>query len=145
VAADGVRSVECGSDGGEASPTGSVCLTHNTQKGLRTLSGGQYTIQIEGYLAIDESAAPPLVIEAPHSVGQVYAVLGRAADAVVALQLNVNGSAYCALTFDAFSAVSNAVDGCTLPPLTQGAQVTLSVVSVGQASPGADLAVLITL
>ncbi|HBY60805.1 MAG TPA: hypothetical protein DEH78_13365, partial [Solibacterales bacterium] len=32
-------------------------------QGLRTLSGGQYAIQVEGYLAVQSAAAPPLVVE----------------------------------------------------------------------------------
>jgi len=127
------------------SQMGSACLTHNTQNGLRTLSGGQYTIQVDGYLSVDQSAAPPLVIEAAHAVGQIYAVLGQAADTGITLQLNVNGSAYCTLTFDPFSAVSKGIDGSTLPPLAQSSQVTLSIMSVGHSSPGADLTVLIAL
>ena len=75
-----------------------ICLTHTTDSGLRTLSGGQYSIQVDGYLAVDQSAAPALVMEASHSVRDVYAVLGTAADAAVGLQLNVNGAPYCQLT-----------------------------------------------
>ncbi len=80
------------------SPTKDICLTHTTDSGLRTLSGGQYSIQVDGYLAVDQSAAPALVMEASHSVRDVYAVLGTAADAAVGLQLNVNGASYCQLT-----------------------------------------------
>ena len=80
------------------SPTQDICLTHTTDSGLRTLSGGQYSIQVDGYLAVDQSVAPALVMEASHSVRDVYAVLGTAADAAVGLQLNVNGASYCQLT-----------------------------------------------
>jgi hypothetical protein len=37
------------------------------------------------------------------------------------------------------------VPGNTLAPLAAGSQVTLSILSVGQAYPGADLTVLIRL
>jgi hypothetical protein len=113
--------------------------------GLRTLSGGQYSIQVEGFLAVDQSVAPALVVDAARSVRDVFGILGAAADAAVQLQLNVNGTAYCQLTFSAGATLSSAVDGKILPPLASGAQVTLSVLSVGQVYPGADLTVLIRL
>ena len=60
-------------------------------------------------------------------------------------QLNVNGTAYCTLAFTPGMIVSNSVAGTTLPPLTVGAQLTLSVLSVGTTYPGADLTVLVRL
>ncbi|MGA2770372.1 MAG: phage tail protein [Bryobacteraceae bacterium] len=127
------------------SPAQDIYLTHTTDSGLRTLSGGQYSIQVDGYLAVDQSAAPALVMEASHSVRDVYAVLGAPADAPVELQLKVNGASYCQLTFAAWATISNTVDGNTLGPLPSGAQVTLSVLSVGQTVPGSDLTVIIRL
>jgi hypothetical protein len=127
------------------SPVASACLTHNRHNGLRTLSGGQYTIQVEGFLAVDSAAAPPLVMETSHAVGQIYAVLGQAADAEIALALKVNGRAYCTFKFDAYSVVSKTVDGATLPPLMHDSQITLSITSVGRNAPGADLTVVIAM
>jgi len=127
------------------SPTASACLTQTVNNGLRTLSGGQYSIQVDGFLAVDPSAAPALVVEAAHSVGDIYAVLGTAADATVELQLNVNGAAYCQLLFAAGEIVSNDVTGQSLPPLAEGDQITLAVQSVGQTYPGADLTVILRL
>ncbi len=123
----------------------SICLTHNTDNGLRTLSGGQYSIQIDGFLSVDQLAAAALVTDAAHSVRDVFAVLGTSADQPVELQINVDGASYCQLTIPIGQLVSNSVDGATLPPLASGAQVTLSVLSVGQTLPGADLTVLIRL
>jgi hypothetical protein len=127
------------------SPMASACLTHTVDSGLRTLSGGQYSIQVEGYLSVDQSAAPALVVDAAHSVGDIYGVLGAAADATVQLQLNVNGAAYCQLVFQANETISNDVSGQSLPPLAAGDQITLAVLSVGQTYPGADLTVIIRL
>jgi hypothetical protein len=75
----------------------------------------------------------------------VYAVLGKPADAPVALQLNVNGASWCALTFIAGQTISNTTDGGPLAPLAAGAQVTLAVTAVGNVQPGADLTVVIRL
>jgi hypothetical protein len=125
--------------------TRSIHLTQTFDRGVRTLSGGQYSIQVSGYLAVDQSVAPALVIDASHAVRDVYAVIGQPADAVVSLQLNVNGAAYCTLTITQGMTASDAAAGVTLAPLIAGAKVTLSVLAVGQTAPGADLTVLIRL
>lgn len=122
-----------------------ICLTQSTASGLRTLAGGQYSIQVSGYLAVDQSAAPALVVDSKRSVGTVYAILGTAADADVQVQVNLNDAAYCALTIPAGAIVSGSVDGFTLPPLNAGARLTLSVLSVGTSYPGADLTVFLQL
>ena len=127
------------------STTAAINLTHNDDNGLRTLSGGQYSIQVDGYLAVEQCVAPPIVLEASHTVRDVYAVLGTAADAVVQVQVNVNGALYCALTFQPGATLSSSVNGNILPPLTMGAQVTAAVTAVGQTYPGANLTVLIRL
>jgi hypothetical protein len=127
------------------SPAKDICLTHTTDSGLRTLATGQYSIQVDGYLAVDQSVAPALVIEASHSVRDVSAVLGSPADAEVRLQVNVNGTLYCPLRFDPWAKTLIPVDGNSLPPLPAGAQVTLSVLSVGSTVPGSDLTVTIRL
>jgi len=128
-----------------SSPVASAHLTNNDDQGLRTLAGGQYSIQVPGFLAVDAAAAPPLVVDSARSVRDVYAVLGTAADAPVALQLNVNGAAYCTVTFVTGQTISNSTNGNSLAPLAAGAQVTLSVTAVGQTQPGADLTVIIRL
>ena len=127
------------------SPVASIYLTNNDDNGLRTLSGGQYSIQVDGFLAVDSSAAPPLVVDTAHAIRDVYAILGTAADAAVQLQLKVDGAVYCSLTFPPGQFTSSAVDGLTLAPLTAGAKITLAILAVGQSYPGADLTVLIRL
>jgi hypothetical protein len=127
------------------SPVRSLCLTGTLDRGLRTLSGGQYAIQVEGYLAVEQSAAPALIVEAPHAVRDVYAILGSAADAEVRLQVNVDGAPYCTLAFPAGTTSSPAADGNLLAPLSTGSKITLSILAVGQTIPGSDLTVLIRL
>ncbi len=131
---------------GNSPPTG-ISLTHNIYNGLRTLSGGQYSIQVEGFLAVDQMAAPALVTEAAHSIRDIYAVLGTPADQSVILQLHVNGALFGApLTILTGQPISvNTIDGSTLPPLTAGSKITLAVTQVGTVLPGADLTVLIRL
>jgi hypothetical protein len=131
---------------GNSSATG-ISFTHNVENGLRTLSGGQYSIQVEGYLAVDQMAAPPLLVDAAHSVRDIYAVLGTPADQIVIAQLYVNGAVYGApLTIPIGQYISsNSIDGATLAPLPGGARITLAVTQVGQTLPGADLTVIIRL
>jgi hypothetical protein len=127
------------------SPTTGICLTGTTDNGLRTLSGGQYSFQVQGFLAVDQNAAPALVVDTSHSVRDVFAILGTAADLPIQLQLNNGSSPYCQLTIQPGQLVSNSVSGTTLPPLAGRTQLSLSVLAVGQNYPGSDLTVLIRL
>ena len=127
------------------SPTAGISLTHNDDRGLRTLSGGQYSIQVSGFLAVEQCVAPAVVAEASHSVRDVYAVLGTPADAPVQVRVNTDGDVYCTLTFEAGTIVSDSFSGTTLAPLTVGTQVTVDILSVGTVYPGANLTVLIRL
>jgi hypothetical protein len=117
--------------------------------GLRTLSGGQLSIQIEGYLAIQSDVAPPLVIEESHCVRDIFAVVREApAGAPIQLRLRQNADVYCVLTIPTGTNISNVVGGLGLPPLVAGAQLSLDILSVaqgGQGTPGRDLTVTVRL
>ena len=126
-------------------PPAVISFMNTTDYGLRSLSGGQYSIQVEGYLAVDQSAAPAIVVETARSVRDVSAVLGTAADSEVDIQLSVNGAAYCTLIFQPNQTLSATLDGGILPPLPTKGQITLSVLKTGVMCPGADLTVLIRL
>ena len=128
------------------SPTGSICLTQGTDYGLRTLSGGQFSFQVDAFLAIETGATPDIIVDKAYSVRDVYAVVGQApSGGPVQLQINQNGAAYCTLTIADGSAVSNSIDGATLPPLQGGARLSLDITMVGPTNPGADLTVVIRL
>ncbi|MEO8372909.1 MAG: phage tail protein [Candidatus Solibacter sp.] len=127
------------------SPVRRVCLTSALGRGLRTFSGGQYTVQVDGYLAVDERVAPALVVEASHSVRDVFAVVGSAADAEVRIRVDLDGTEYCALTIPAGNFASAGVDGAALGPLPAGAKLTVAVLRVGQTNPGTNLTVLVRL
>jgi len=120
-------------------------FTDNDDCGLRTFAGGQYSIQAAGFLAVDASAAPPLVIEASHGIREIYGVVGTAADGPVTFEVRVNGAAVCSLSFLPRETVSESKNGRDIPPLRAGDCVTLAVTKVGVAVPGADLTVLIRL
>jgi hypothetical protein len=131
------------------SPTATVCFTSFQEHGLRTLSGGQYTIQREGDLAIETSVAPPLIVDEEHSVGSILATLSEApVGAPVVLRLRVDGQTYCDVTVPAGSRNSALIGGADMPPLMEGEELTLDVLSVGQGTgtrPGRDLTVTIRL
>lgn len=118
-------------------------------QGLRTLSGGQLSIQVDGYLAVQTDAAAPLVVEDSHAPRDIFAVVREApAGGSIQLQLRQNSTVYCTLTIADGSTTSNAVNGFGLAALAANAQVSLDVLSVpGSANtlPGRDLTVTIRL
>ena len=131
------------------SPTAKLTFTATADSGIRTLSGGQFSIQLEGTLAIQTNAAPLLVVEDTHSVRDVYAVIREAPlGGDVELRITADGLTWCTLTIAAGTNISNAVDGFSLPPLTAKSQLSLDVVSVPDDPtlfPGRDLTVTIRL
>jgi len=128
------------------SPTTAVCVTQTDDNGLRTLSGGQFSFQVEGFLAIETGATPDIIVENTYSVHDVYAVIRQApVGGPIQLQVNQNGALYCTLTIADGQAVSNSVDGASLPLLTAGATLSLDIGMVGPTNPGADLTVVIRL
>jgi hypothetical protein len=131
------------------SPVAVQAFTATTDLGLRTLSGGQLTIQVEGPLAIQTNAAPPLSMDAAHSIRDVYAVVRSApTGAPVTLQVTHDGQPYCQLTIPINATVSNVVDGFAFGPLQAKAEIGLDITSVVQtanSTPGRDLTVTIRL
>ncbi|HTM48820.1 MAG TPA: hypothetical protein VL285_09080 [Bryobacteraceae bacterium] len=128
------------------SETASVAVTGTVNRGLRTLSGGQYTLQIDGFLSIENGATPDLLIEASHSIRDIYAVVRQApTESPVTIRINQNGSEYCTLTIAAGELISNSVDGRTLPLMISGARISLDITGVGETNPGSDLTVIVRL
>jgi hypothetical protein len=129
-----------------AGPTASVCVTGSTNYGLRTLSGGQYSLSVEGFLAIEDGATPDIVIEEPHSIRDVAAVVRHEpAGAPIEIRLRQSGELLCGLTIPAHATLAEPVDGWGLPLLQSGALLTADITSVGTESPGADLTITIRL
>ena len=124
-------------------------FTSSTDFGLRSLLGGQLTIQIEGPLAIQTNAAPPLIVDTSCSVRDVFAVVQDApTGAPITMQVTQNGNVYCELTIATGATASNVVDGFALGPLAAEATIGLNITSVVQTAntqPGSDLTVTIRL
>jgi hypothetical protein len=114
--------------------------------GLRTCSGGQLAMQVGGYLAIQQNAVPPLLVEAQHAPRDVRASVTEAPQVTpIALQLWQGTTAYTGLTIQPGQTTSEVVDGKTLAALQNGATLRLDVTAVGQSAPGRDLTVTIRL
>jgi Putative phage tail protein len=138
------------------SPTTAVNFMNTGDTGLRTLSGGQYSIQVAGNLAVESNAAPPLVVQGTHVVWNISA---RVSDAPanapsgtpvesVEMDVRLNGAVYCHLSIPAGRTYSNTVNGCGMPALPGGGLITLDITAVPQApgsKPGRDLTVTINL
>jgi hypothetical protein len=129
------------------------CYLGSTPAGLRTLSGGQFSMQVSGFLATQQTAAPPLVIDASHAVRDIRASVTQATSGyTILVDLLQNGIEYCSLTIAPGQNTSGVpIDGSTLAPLLENAtltiNVTLQVPEVGSASlsPGRDLTVTVRL
>lgn len=127
------------------SPVSRISFTTLDDFGIRTLSGGQFSIQLDGTLSIQTDAAPPLMVEDTHSIRDIYATLREPAAGDVQLQLRQNSQVYCDLTIPGGSTTAF-INGFGMPPLAAKAQLSLDIVGVPQAPgafPGADLTVTI--
>jgi hypothetical protein len=127
------------------SPTAAINLTQSVDYGLRTLSGGQYSFQVQGFLAVDSNPAPNVIVEAAHAVQDVYAVVKQApVGGPIKITVSQDGSSYCSLTIPDGGTVSPSVDGFGMPLLAQ-AQLSIAITAVGQTTPGSDLTVILRL
>ena len=114
--------------------------------GLRTLTGGQVTLQVPGYLAVQDGAVPTLDPGATYSVRDVYAYVNSAPTGTtgISLQVTLNGQAYCPLlSIPCGGTQSASLDGASLPVLRAGAKIGLNIQTVGDQAPGSDLTVVI--
>ena len=131
------------------SSVGTQSFTDTADLGFRTLLGGQLTIQVQGPLAVETNAAPPLPVENACSVRDVYAIVQDApSGAPVTMQVTQNGEVYCELTIATGATVSNDVDGFALGPLQAQAVIGLNITSVvetANTTPGMNLTVTIRL
>ncbi len=140
------------------SQANSECYTARSEGGLRTLSGGQFSLQVSGYLATQQNAAPPLLIEASHAVRDIRATVSQAPQeySIVAVILQ-NGAPFGGdagtLTIGSGNLTSNVVDTVNFPALQENAELTLNISlelpqgfqASASANPGQDLTVTLRL
>jgi hypothetical protein len=124
-----------------------ISFTNTADRGLRTLFGGETTIHVNGYLSIQSSAGPAVVIGEARSTRDVFAIVQEAAtNGEIVANVNVDGDVWCVLTIASGNSVSNIVPGSSLRALSERSVITLDIVSVppsGSGSPGRDLTVTI--
>ncbi|MGH9594423.1 MAG: hypothetical protein ACRD5L_15135, partial [Bryobacteraceae bacterium] len=118
-----------------ASAVAQAAFGATVDQGLRTLAGGQMSIQVQGYLAIQTNAAPPVVIEDSHAARDIFAVV-RDAPSGGAIVMNVRQATtvYCTLTIPDGANISNVVGGFGLPALAASAQINLDITAVPTAA-----------
>jgi hypothetical protein len=122
--------------------------------GLRTLSGGQFSLQVSGYLATQQNAAPPLIIEASHAVRDMRATVTQAATGYdIDIDILQDGVLYVKLKIlDGHTVSDIDTDVLNLRPLMKESVLTMNVTlnvsaggTAGLLSPGRDLTVTIRL
>jgi hypothetical protein len=115
--------------------------------GMRTLSGGQFSMQVDGPLAVQSDAVPQLSVESSHAVRDIFATVTEpSTGGPIEIRVTKDGEAYCDLTIPAGASLSDpVVDGLTLPPLLGGWKLGIDILSAGTDRPGAGLTVTIRL
>jgi hypothetical protein len=123
----------------------------------RTLSGGQFSLQVSGYMATQQNAAPALFVQATHAVRDIRAILNEAPngfDVVVTVNQTINQvvSPYATLLVQSGKTSSSVLLGfdpttdVQLPPLKAESMLTLDIAlnpSITAISPGRDLTITI--
>ena len=131
------------------SETTRIDLVGNMTLGLRTMYGGQVSLQVDGYLAIQNNATPPLYVDRKYSIRDVRGVVRDAVTGGdVLLRVKQNGVELCLLTIADGETVSDVVNGQDLGILDAGAELTIDILTVPQmlnSFPGRDLTVTIRL
>jgi hypothetical protein len=110
-------------------------------------SGGQYSIQVSGYLAIESDAAPPLIVDTTQNPVDCTAYVNLAPQGgPVVCRVLQGTTVFATLTIPAGATQSNTVKG--LAQLTVGSILSLNITNVpgsGSMQPGKDLTVVIRL
>ncbi len=121
--------------------------TATTDFGLRTLSGGQITLQVDGFLSIENDAAPPIRVESRTAIRDIYAMVNDApTGAPIMLQVRQDADVLASLTIAIGDKISNLVNGFGLHSLDPTKRLSLDILSVGSTvntTPGADLTVTV--
>jgi hypothetical protein len=124
-----------------------INYAHREGGGIRTLSGGQITLQVEGTLAIQSDAVPPLATDTKRAVRDVFGTLSSPpVGGSVEVRVKAGGEKYCDLTFADGRSASTVFDGAGQPPLDPRAPLGLEILSIPRGentSSGAGLTVTV--
>ena len=144
------------------SPSTGISLTATTDNGLRTMSGGQIDLTIDGVVAVESDAVPAATLARASSVRDISATVqqapggqvpdghGGTIPSALSCVVKAGGSAIATLTIPAGQTVSNTVDMTTNPSveglvIAANQPVTLDVIAVGSTYPGKRLTVTLRL
>ncbi len=126
------------------SPVGSANYSELADKGLRTLHGGQFSLQYEGPLAILSDATANLTVQENLAIHDCFAHLKQApTGADVVIEVRQDTTIVATLTVSAGQTMSGVLNGVELPILQESSQLRLNITSVGTDFPGSDLSVTI--
>lgn len=116
--------------------------------GIRTLFGGQFTLQVSGIVAAQSNAVPYLTVDQPRSVRDVFAIVAEPAEASLFVTVTLNRSEYCQLVLLPHETISSVAKGPNLPVLQPGDLIGLDVQysnDTGSGKPARDLTISIRL
>jgi hypothetical protein len=129
--------------------TRKVSFTATIDEGIRTYSGGQYTIQVDGFLAVQTATSPPIVVDRAQPIRDILAVVRDAPTGdAIHLAVRVDDELLCNLSIPTGQTASDRISGFGFTPLPALSRLTLDIDSVGFAigtTPGRDLTVTIRL
>jgi len=129
----------------------SLCLTGTVEGGLRTLSGRQISLALDGTVAVEANAVPPVRLPQASSVRDIFATVERPpVGSPLTCVVRVNGTAIATLTVPAGQIVSNTIDMTTTPSveglvIPADQPLTLDVTAVGSTYPGRRLIAIVRL
>lgn len=130
-----------------ASPDRELSFTGLFGGGLRTMSGGQISLNVNGYMAIEAAAGTSHVVDRSTVVREIQAFVEKAPQgANIELVLRVGDVPYAEVTIEDGSHASQSITGFNRGPLAAGSVVSLDIVSVPagvDGIPGKDLTVQI--
>ena len=130
-----------------ASPRCEENYTNVIGFGVRTLSGGQIAMTVQGYLAIEASAGLSYILDRTTVIRDVFAYVQEPpVGANIEIMVRHNGVLYCELVIVAGSRVSVAVNQFNVAPLPSGGTLSFDIVNVPSAAvgtPGSDLTVIL--
>ena len=125
----------------------SYCYSDLDGGGLRTLSGGQMMMQVDGPLGVQSNAVPEITCDAARSVRDVFARLNQPpTGGMVSIRILRNGQTYCELTIAAGQSTAQGPTDISMRPLESGDAIGLDITTVPQGAgtlPGSSLTVTI--
>jgi len=128
------------------SQVGVSCYSGLIDGGIRTLSGGQFCLQVDGPLSIQSDAVPKINAGESHAIRDVFAdLLEPSSGGPVEVRMTRDGEALCTLTIPEGETISSSIEGIGLPCLGADWKLGLDILSVGTVRPGAGLTVTIRL